>query len=408
MSNPVWRQLEDWRPAEAFDGVNPAISDSATFIFRNPATMKTLFEHEIEGCFLYSRHWNPSNKALATALAHLEGSEAAQVTASGMAAISSTVLQLCQAGDEVLSSRMVYGGTYALFKNFLPRLGIRVRFVNMLDLAAVEAAITPHTRVIYTESISNPLLEVADIPALGRLAEAHGITLVVDNTFSPLILAPLALGAHVVVHSLTKFINGASDCVAGGICASPEFIHRLTDVNQGASMLLGPALDSFRAASILKNLHTLPLRMRRHSANALAVAQQLEAWGLKVYYPGLAAHPQHGLLQALGRPAFGFGGIWVLDVEEEARAQALMVALQEAQVGYLAVSLGFHKTLFSLPGSSTSSEIPPEAQLAMGLSQGMIRFSMGLDEDIDLTLERFQRCLAQVDLLPRPAAVSVA
>ncbi len=403
MSNPVWRQVEDWRPAEAFDGVNPSISDSATFVFRSPATMKTLFEHGIEGCFLYSRHWNPSNKALATALAHLEGSEAAQVTASGMAAISSTVLQLCQAGDEILSSRMVYGGTYALFKNFLPRLGIRVRFVNMLDLAVVEAALTPRTRVIYTESVSNPMLEVADIPALGRLADAHGVTLVVDNTFSPLILSPLQLGAHVVVHSLTKFINGASDCVAGAVCASAEFIHRLTDVNHGASMLLGPALDSFRAAGILKNLHTLPLRMRRHSANALAVAQQLQEWGLKVHYPGLPAHPQQAFLQALGRPEYGSGGIWVLDVGQEEQAQALMIALQEAHVGYLAVSLGFHKTLFSLPGSSTSSEIPPQEQAEMGLSQGMIRFSMGLDEDIDLTLERFHCCLERLALLPRPA-----
>ena len=153
------------------------------------------------------------------------------VTASGMAAISTVLLQLCQSGDEIVSSRTVYGGTYALMKYFLPRFGIKTRFVNIVDLDAVEQAITGRTRLIYCETLSNPLLELADIPRLGELAHDYEVPLVVDNTFTPLIFAPLDLGADIVVHSLTKYINGSSDCVAGAICASTEFVHSLMNVS---------------------------------------------------------------------------------------------------------------------------------------------------------------------------------
>ncbi len=244
-----------------FGGVNPSITDSSTYTFMSPDTMKELFEHEIEGCFLYSRHWNPINKYLSAALAELESSESALVTASGMAAISNTVLQICRAGDEMISSRTIYGGTYALFKNFLPRFGIKVRFVNMSDTNAIKKALSKRTRLIFCESISNPLMEIADVPQLSKIADQHGIKLVIDNTFSPMIISPLRLGADVVIHSLTKFINGTSDCVAGCICSNIEFINELTDINGGASMLLGPVLDSYRAAGILKNLHTLLYRI---------------------------------------------------------------------------------------------------------------------------------------------------
>ncbi|UCD87618.1 MAG: aminotransferase class I/II-fold pyridoxal phosphate-dependent enzyme [Desulfobacterales bacterium] len=202
-----------------FGGVNPSITDSSTYTFMSPETMKEVFDHEIEGCFLYSRHWNPINKYLSAALAALECSDSALVTASGMAAISSTVLQICGRGDEIISSRTIYGGTYALFKNFLPRLGIKVHFVNMSDTHAIKRAISKRTRLIFCESISNPLMEVADVPKLGKIANKYGIKLVVDNTFSPMIISPLRLGADVVIHSLTKFVNGTSDCVAGCVCS---------------------------------------------------------------------------------------------------------------------------------------------------------------------------------------------
>ncbi|MBE7517304.1 MAG: aminotransferase class I/II-fold pyridoxal phosphate-dependent enzyme [Chloracidobacterium sp.] len=392
-------EIQDHRVFGEFGDVNPSITDSSTYTFLSPERMEELFEHEIEGCFLYSRHWNPTNKYLADALARMEASEAAQVAASGMAAISSTIIQLCGAGDEIVCSRTVYGGTYALFKNFLPRLGINTRFVDMRSLDEVRSNINERTRIIYCESISNPLLDVSDIPALAAIAREHGLKLVVDNTFSPLILSPIRLGADVVVHSLTKFINGTSDCVAGSICASNEFIHRLTDINTGASMLFGAVLDSTRAASILKNLHSLHLRMRQHSRNAQFLAEKLTELGMRVHYPGLAAHPQHDLLTKLMNDGYGYGGMLALDVGDAAAANRLMTRMQEEKVGYLAVSLGYFKTLFSSPGHSTSSEIPAEEREQMGLSDGLVRFSIGLDNNIELAFERMKHCLSEAGII---------
>jgi len=391
--------IQDYLVFGEFGDVNPSITDSSTYTFISPDKMEELFEHEIEGCFLYSRHWNPTNKFLSDALARMEDSEAAQAKASGMAAISSTILQLCDTGDEIISSRTIYGGTYAFFKNFLPRLGITAHFVDLSDSTEVRSLINGRTRAIYCESISNPLLEVADIPALASLCKEHGLKLVVDNTFSPMILSPIRLGADIVVHSLTKFINGTSDCVAGAVCASSEFIHKLTDINAGASMLLGAVLDSTRAASILKNLHSLHLRMRQHSANALFLAERLKKLGLKVYYPGLADHPQHTLLKTLMNPGYGYGGMLAIDVGTLVNANDLMTRMQQEKVGYLAVSLGYFKTLFSAPGHSTSSEIPIGEREAMGLSEGLVRFSIGLDNDIEQTVERIERCLSETGLL---------
>lgn len=391
--------IQDYLVFGEFGDVNPSITDSSTYTFISPDKMEELFEHEIEGCFLYSRHWNPTNKFLSDALARMEDSEAAQAKASGMAAISSTILQLCDTGDEIISSRTIYGGTYAFFKNFLPRLGITAHFVDLSDSTEVRSLINGRTRAIYCESISNPLLEVADIPALASICKEHGLKLVVDNTFSPMILSPIRLGADIVVHSLTKFINGTSDCVAGAVCASSEFIHKLTDINAGASMLLGAVLDSTRAASILKNLHSLHLRMRQHSANALFLAERLKKLGLKVYYPGLADHPQHTLLKTLMNPGYGYGGMLAIDVGTLVNANDLMTRMQQEKVGYLAVSLGYFKTLFSAPGHSTSSEIPIGEREAMGLSEGLVRFSIGLDNDIEQTVERIERCLSETGLL---------
>ena len=209
--------IQDFLVFGEFGDVNPSITDSSTFTFMSPDRMEELFEHEIEGCFLYSRHWNPTNKFLSDALARMEDCEAAQAKASGMAAISSTIIQICDSGDEVISSRTIYGGTYALFKNLLPRLGIKTHFVDLGNLDRVRTLINDKTRAIYCESITNPLLEVSDIPALASIAKEYGIKLIVDNTFSPMILSPIRLGADIVVHSLTKYINGTSDCVAGAV-----------------------------------------------------------------------------------------------------------------------------------------------------------------------------------------------
>lgn len=392
-------EIQDYLVFGEYGEVNPSINDSSTYTFMSPDTMKERFEHEIEGCFLYSRHQNPSNKYLAQALSAMENTESAHVTGSGMSAIACSLMQICGQGDEIIASRMIYGGTYALLKNFLPRMGIKTHFVDLQDVDAVKAAITPNTRVIYGESVSNPLLEITDISALSQLARPLGIKVVIDNTFSPMIISPAHLGADVVVHSLTKFINGTSDCVAGVICGDKTFIDQLIDVNHGTSMLLGPVLDSFRSASILKNLHTLHLRMQKHSHNAQKLAQALEEWGLAVHYPGLKQHPNHALLTQIKHPDFGYGGMVVINAGDVKTAHRLMEAMQNEKVGYLAVSLGYFKTLFSAPGNSTSSEIPSTEREKMGLSDGMVRISVGLDHDIDRSIERIKSCLKGVKLL---------
>ncbi len=389
-------KIQDLQYFGEFGGVNPSVSDSSTYTFLSAKTMFDTFEGNADGCYLYSRHATPSNLYLAQALAAMENTEAANVTASGMGAISTVLLQICKGGDEIVSSRTIYGGTYALMKNFLPRLGIKTRFVDINNLKEVEAAITPATRLIYCESVSNPLLEVADLPSISLVSRKHNLKFVVDNTFSPLVITPANYGADVVIHSLTKFINGSSDTVGGVICATQEFIDELRNVNDGACMLLGPTMDSLRAAGILKNLRTLHIRMKQHSYNAQFLAERFEQDGLRVCYPGLQSHRSYEVMRAISNSQFGYGGMLTLDAGSLEKANELMEMMQKENLGYLAVSLGFYKTLFSAPGTSTSSEIPLEEQKAMGLSDGMIRFSIGLDANIDRTYSRMKECMRHV------------
>ena len=391
--------IQDLQYFGEFGGVNPSISDSSTYTFLSAKTMFDTFEGNADGCYLYSRHSTPSNLYLGEALAAMEGTETANVTASGMGAITPVIMQLCGSGDHIVSSRTIYGGTYAFLKNFTPRFQVETTFVDITKLDVVEAAITPNTKILYCESVSNPLLEVADIKGLAKLAKKHHLKLVVDNTFSPLSISPAQLGADVVIHSLTKFINGSSDTVGGVVCGTQEFINDLRNVNDGACMLLGATMDSLRAASVLKNLRTLHIRMQQHSLNATFLAEKFESLGLKTVYPGLASHPSHTLFKSMMNDKYGFGGMLTIDVGSLDKANALMEMMQEKNLGYLAVSLGFYKTLFSAPGSSTSSEIPEEEQAAMGLSDGLIRFSIGLDADIARTFETMKACMAALDIL---------
>lgn len=388
-------KIQDLQYFGEFGGVNPSISDSSTYTFLSAKTMFDTFEGNAEGCYLYSRHSSPSNLYLGQALAAMESTETANVSASGMGAISTTLLQLCKSGDHVVSSRTIYGGTYALLKNFFPGLGISTSFVDITDLKQVEAAITKDTKVLYCESVSNPLLEVADLPELSKIAKKHNIPLVVDNTFSPLSITPTKLGTDIVIHSLTKFINGSSDTVGGVVCGTQEFIDSLRNVNDGAGMLLGPTMDSLRAASILKNMRTLHIRVQKHSENALYLAEKFEELGLKTVYPGLKSHPSHELFKSLMNENYGFGGMLTIDAGSKEKANELMELMQEKNLGYLAVSLGFYKTLFSAPGSSTSSEISEEEQKEMGLTEGLIRFSIGLDNDIERTFEMMKKCMEE-------------
>ena len=391
--------IQDIQYFGEYGGVNPSIADSSTFTYMAGKTMEMVFGGEREGCYLYSRHMNPSTGYLAEAIAQMENTEAAHVSASGMGSISSTILQICKSGDHIISSRTIYGGTYAFMKNFLPKLQIETSFVDTTNLEAVQAAITKNTKIIYCETVSNPLLEVSDIKKLAEIAKQNNLKLIVDNTFTPLVFSPKELGADIVIHSLTKFINGASDTLGGIICSDKEFIGQLIDVNDGAAMLLGPTMDAIRANGILKNLRTLPVRIKKHSYNANYLAHKFQELGLKVHYPGLKNHPQHELMKESMNKEFGFGGMLVLDVDTMENAYNVMEEMQNENIGYLAVSLGFYKTLFSAPGASTSSEIPEDEQDEMGISQGMIRMSIGLDNDIERTLEKMVNCFKKTKIL---------
>ncbi|HKK09550.1 MAG TPA: aminotransferase class I/II-fold pyridoxal phosphate-dependent enzyme [Bacteroidales bacterium] len=337
--------------------VNPPITDSATYAFESGEDMTACFNGEKEA-FLYSRHWNPTNMELSKALAAMEGTEMAWVTGSGMAAITSTILQLCKSGDHIVSSMTTYGGTFAFMKNWLPDYGIEVDFVDITNLEQVKKAMKPNTKMLYTETMTNPLLQISDVPELKKISEEFGAKLVIDNTFTPLIFSPYKLGADVVVYSMTKFVNGKNDATAGAICASEEFINSLIDVNNGTAMLLGPVLEPLRASSIHKNLFTLPIRMKKHSENAMFLAKKFKEAGLKVNYTGLPGNRGHEEMKRQMNEEFGFGGMISIDLETKEKASEFMTCMQQEGIGYLAVSLGYFRTLFSNSGSSTSSEVP--------------------------------------------------
>lgn len=392
-------ELQDIQQFGEFGDVNPSITDSATYTFLKEDTMVDAFHGEAEGCFLYSRHWNPSNKYLSDALAAMEGTEAAWVTASGMAAITTAILQLCNTGDHVVTSVTTYGGTFAFLENYLKKFNIEVTFVNITDIESVKNALRPNTKVLYTETMTNPMLQISNLPELAKLTKSNGTKLVVDNTFTPMIFSPFKLGADIVVYSMTKFINGKNDCVAGAICASQEFINDISDVNTGTAMLLGPVLDPLRSSSILKNLGTLHIRMEKHSNNAMFLATKFKEIGLKFIYPGMPDHPEYELMNSMMNKAYGYGGMIAIDVDTAERAGPFMEMMQDRGVGYHAVSLGYFKTLFSNSGKSTSSEVPVEIQKEMGLSPGLIRFSVGLDHDIERTFEVIKSCLIDLKYL---------
>ena len=391
-------------------GVNMSIEASTTFTAMHPDILSEIFTGELGpdkgGCYLYGRHFNPTVYSLSKQLAALEGTEAAYCTASGMAAISGVLLQLCDHGDHIVSSNTIYGGSYALMHDFLPvKTGIDTSLVDITDLDAVEAAITGHTRVIFAESVSNPTLRVADIPALAEIARRHGIRLVIDNTFSPLIISPKQLGADIVVHSMTKFIGGASDYIAGAICADMAFIHQLMDLHTGALMLLGPTMDPQVAYNLSLRIPHLPLRMTEHGKRAMLFAERLQALGLDVDYPGLASHPDHELFSTLHCPDYGYGGILTLDMGTEKIANQLMDMLQnDYRFGYMAVSLGYFDTLMSCSGSTTSSEMTEEDKAAAHISPGLVRMSVGITGTAEQRWAQLESALERLGVIGQAAA----
>jgi methionine-gamma-lyase len=384
-------------------GVTPSIERSATFSVIKPGTMPEIFQglkSPVQGgCYLYSRHFNPTVDVLARYLAAMEGGERAMCTATGMSAITCAVLQLCKVGDHLIASDTIYGGSHAFFEEVCPEMGIDVTFVDPTDLAGIQQAFRDNTKLLYVETMGNPTLKVANIPELSKLTKAHHCKLVVDNTFTPVMVSPLRLGADIVVYSLTKFINGASDLMGGAIIGSDSFIFELMDLHRGRIMLLGPTMDSRVAYDVMQRLPHLPLRMREHSHRADAIARKLESLGVPVVYPGLENHPHHALLREMKNDGFGFGGLLTLDCGTTEKANELMDVLQnQEQFGLIAVSLGYFDTLMSCSGSSTSSEISAEDQQKMGLSPGLLRISIGLTGSLSQRLEQIERAVKQFDL----------
>lgn len=391
-------------------GVNMSIEASTTFTVMEAGIMPEIFKGHLgpgeqsktsQGCYLYSRHFNPTVYVLGRSIAALEGAEAGYCTASGMSAISAAIVQLCKPGDEVVCSNTIYGGTFALLKEFLPaKTGITTRFVNITDLNAVRKAITPKTRVVYTETVSNPTLVIADLPKLAAIAHDHGARLVVDNTFSPLIFSPVQHGADVVVHSLTKFINGASDIVAGAICSSAQFLSELMDLHTGALMLLGPTMDPQTAFQISLRIPHLGLRVAEHSRRAMHFATRLRELGLDVNYPGLPQHPQHALMRTLSNEGFGAGGLFTIDVGTREAADEFMTLLQNKyQFGYMAVSLGYFDTLMSASASSTSSELSDADLRSAGIAPGLVRISIGYTGSLEHRWHQFESALRDIGMV---------
>lgn len=382
-------------------GVNLSIEASTTFTVMEARTMPDMF-HSVkgpaQGCYLYGRHFNPTVYVLGRQLAALEGTGTGYCTASGMAAISGAVLGLCNHGDHIVAAETIYGGTFALFRHFLPKkAGIQSTFVDIGDLDAVEKAFTPRTKLLYVEGMANPTLVVADIPRLAEIAHRRGAKLVVDNTFTPMILSPAHLGADVVVHSLTKFINGASDIIGGAICGPDDFVTSLMDATTGSLMILGPTMDPKAAFEVSLRLPHLGIRMAEHSRRAQIYAERLRERGMPVVYPGLPEHPSHQLLKRLGNPEYGFGGLLGVDLGTVERAYRFMETLQnEDRFGFIAVSLGYFETLMSNSASSTSSELTEEEQHAAGISPGFVRIAVGYTGTVEQRWRQLEDALRVV------------
>lgn len=359
--------------------VNVPIYATSTFEVADAAELGDLLEFARPG-HSYSRHSNPTHEALSDALAELEGGEAGLVTASGMAAIHAVVLSTLRSGDEMLIPRAVYGGVIGLAHSVLERSGISTRAVDTTDLEAVADAVGPRTRLLWLETISNPTTAVADIAALSELAHARGIAVAVDNTFaSPVLATPLSLGADVVVHSTTKYIGGHSDLIGGAIIGSAERIAaaRTIVINAGGNA------SPWEAFLALRGLKTLALRMERHSSNALAVAQALTgAPGVAaVHYPSLPSHPQHEVAQRVLRDGMA-GGMMAVEVSG-GRPHGERF-LQRVRIAVHATSLGSVETLVSHPASSSHRQLTDADLAAAGLTPGMIRVSIGIEDAEDL------------------------
>lgn len=361
-----------------------AIFPTSSFTFNSAAHAAARFSGEEPGN-IYSRFTNPTVRTFEQRLAALEGGERCVGTSSGMAAILATCMGLLQAGDHIVSSRAVFGTTTILFNNYLAKFDVETTFVSLTDYGEWEQAIRPNTRLLFLETPSNPMTEVADIPHLAELAHAHNCLLVVDNCLcTPALQQPLKLGADIVIHSATKYIDGQGRCVGGAVVGSEGLVG--TDV-YGFLRTAGPTMSPFNAWVFLKGLETLNIRMKAHSDNAMELALWLEQQPKvkKVYYPGLASHPQHELATRQQR---GFGGIVAFEVEGGKEAAWQLV--DSTRVLSITANLGDAKSTITHPASTTHGRLTDEQKAEAGITDGLIRISVGLEnvEDIKRDIAR--------------------
>ncbi len=360
-----------------FNEHSEALYLTSSFVFDSAAQAAARFSGEEEGC-VYSRFTNPTVNAFQERLAALEGAEAAVATASGMSAILSLVMAHLKAGDHIVASNSLFGATLQLFNNIFSRFGIETTCVPQTDVAAWDAAIRPNTRLFFLETPSNPLTEIADIKALCDVAHARNILVAVDNCFcTPILQRPLDLGADLVVHSATKYLDGQGR-VLGGAVAGPK---KYTDEVFKFLRTAGPTLSAFNAWILLKGLETLQIRMEAQSARAMQLAQWLEAHPqvARVFYPGLASHPQHALAM---RQQTGGGAIVSFEVKG-GRAEAWRV-VDSCRLLSITANLGDTKTTLTHPASTTHGRISAEARAAAGISEGLLRVAVGLEAVSDL------------------------
>ena len=350
---------------------------TSSYVFRSAADAAARFAGDVPGN-VYSRYTNPTVRTFEERIAALEGAEQAVATSSGMSAILASVMALCSAGDHILVSRSVFGATVTLFEKYFKRFGIQVDYVPLTDLAAWERAFKPSTKLLFVESPSNPLAELVDIAALAELAHAKAAWLVVDNCFcTPVLQKPLALGADIVIHSATKFIDGQGRCLGGVVAGRAEQMKEVV----GFLRTAGPTMSPFNAWVFLKGLETLRLRMQAHCASAQALAQWLEQQpGVsRVYYAGLPSHPQHELAK---RQQTGFGA--VVSFEVAGGKEAAWRFIDATRLISITANLGDSKTTITHPGTTTHGRLSPEDRAAAGISDSLIRLAIGLEDVVDL------------------------
>lgn len=339
-----------------------------------------------EGTFVYSRFGNPSLQALEQALAQLEGGEAGLVASSGMSAITSAVLSLCGTGDHIITTQDLYGGTQVLFSREMNRLGIDVSFVDVTKPSAIEEAIKPNTKVLFVETISNPLMKVVDLGALAAIKRGYGLYLVVDNTFaSPLVCLPLELGVDIVLESLTKYINGHSDVTGGVLVGSKEIIDRIRPLH----INIGGVPSPFDCWLVMRGLKTLPLRMKQHCSNAMIVAEFLASQPgvTHVYYPGLPGHPQHNLAS---RQMSAFGGM--LSFVVAGGCYAADKVIKRLKMIEFVPSLAGVATTISHPAKTSHRGMTSFDRAKLGIDDGLIRVSVGIEDPEDICAD-FEQAL---------------